>query len=794
VKLRHALLLLLISISGFANASHIVGGGFNIVWLHDSTYQLTLRILRDCSSQTQLDKTISVGIFDKQTDLRQDIIIMDLGPVNKINFISVKCMSVPSGVCTELGSYTKVITLSPKKYNNSVGYYISWERCCRNNIISNITNPGNSSMAFYMEIPPPKLIKNSSPSWNNNPKLLLCVGNPFTYNFNFTDPDGDSLVYSLVDPLQGNLDWLNNNNGGNPRPGSYPSIQWSQGFNTSQQITGSPPLTIDSRTGQITVTPDQQGTFVTAIKVEEYRFGKKLGEVHFELQFTVSACNTNQAPVTALYDTLGKIIPGNVIYVQVPNRVCFDIVTTDTQDSIFVDISGNLLDSNKANMPTVTSRKMSGMMRTSTRFCWQTTCEQTGMKPQKFSVYAIDNGCPLPKSSQFNITVNILPMPLVNPTRILCMSLVDNKETYVYWGDSTGTKNPYFRKYNLYRGINYNNSYVIDTFIDKSIRQFDDKNTPDYAKINYTYFMRGVNLCGFEGPASDTMGTFDQLKFIPDQQKFRTVTVDNNNHIKIAWPPTKEKDFAEYVLYKSTRDELKYQYLKTFLNKYDTVYNDFDVDVNNTSYCYYLEMKDTCQNVGPMGQVACSILLKGKSNPFEHSVNWNSYNYWENGTQSYTVFRKSTVSPYTVINILDTSVFKYLDDKLDYETGDYNYFVEATEIVSNEQNQSFNAASRSNEIELKQAPLLHIPNAFTANNDGINDDWGIQPVFVKNYSLDVYNRWGQRIFHTTDKHQQWKGEGLSGEKQQNDVYVYVITYSGWDDSYHVDKGNVTLLR
>ena len=200
MKFKHVIFLILISLSGITNASHIVGGGFNIVWLHDSTYQLTLRILRDCSSQTQLDKTISVGIFDKQTDLRQDIIMMDLGPVNKINFISVKCMSVPSGVCTELGSYTKVITLSPKKYNNSVGYYISWERCCRNNIISNITNPGNSSMAFYMEIPPPKLIKNSSPTWNNNPKLLLCVGNPFTYNFNFTDPDGDSLVYSLVDP------------------------------------------------------------------------------------------------------------------------------------------------------------------------------------------------------------------------------------------------------------------------------------------------------------------------------------------------------------------------------------------------------------------------------------------------------------------------------------------------------------------------------------------------------------------------------------------------------------------
>jgi hypothetical protein len=40
----------------------------------------------------------------------------------------------------------------------------------------------------------------------------------------------------------------------------------------------------------------------------------------------------------------------------------------------------------------------------------------------------------------------------------------------------------------------------------------------------------------------------------------------------------------------------------------------------------------------------------------------------------------------------------------------------------------------------------------------------------------------------------WKGEGMTGINEQADVYVYIINYTGWDDSSHIQKGNLTLLR
>lgn len=760
-----------------------------------------MRMLRDCfNGQQEFDDPIYVGTFDKNTDERIEVILMRLDSVRPVDYITTKCLSVPTGLCVEVGYYSKVITILPSLYNNNAGYYITWERCCRNKVIVNINNPEAAGMTFYMEIPPPKLIKNSSPKWTNNPRTLLCNGNPFSYNLNFIDPDGDLLVYSLVTPLKGNQDQTNPKNNqpppANPLSAPYPEVLWSAGHGNLNQIPGNPPLSIDPSTGQLSITPNVLNSlpavFVSAIRVEEFRFGKKLGEVRLELQYTVSECSTNAFPQINYLDGTTKKLNGAVFNITVPDNLCFDILSTDNQDSIFVNVSGSILDSNIIDKPVVLKID-SGNLKTTTRFCWQTTCALTNLPPQKFTVEVRDNGCPLPKISKATFTVNIIPMPLINPTDILCMILMDNKETIIRWGDSTGNKSNFY-KYNLYRSKDNVNYPILDSIFNKALRTYDDKNTPDYSLINYSYFMRGVNKCGFEGPPSDTLGTFDQLKAIPDQQKLITVTVKDNKRIKVLWAPTLEKDFAQYFLYRAKRNESSYQLIKNFINKYDTVYYDNDVDVNTTSYCYHLVMKDTCDNIGPAGKPSCSIVLKGISDPFEHHLSWLPYTYWDNGTRDYTLFRMDTENPYSIRTVASPSELKYTDDKLNYESGRYNYLIEANEVSGSDQSPSYKAMSRSNEIELIQAPLLHVPNAYTGNNDGINDDFGIHHVFVKDYHLKIFNRWGQLVFETSDKHEQWNGQGLDGKIQQEDVYVYLVSYTGWDDSSHVKKGNVTLLR
>jgi gliding motility-associated-like protein len=87
-----------------------------------------------------------------------------------------------------------------------------------------------------------------------------------------------------------------------------------------------------------------------------------------------------------------------------------------------------------------------------------------------------------------------------------------------------------------------------------------------------------------------------------------------------------------------------------------------------------------------------------------------------------------------------------------------------------------------------------VPNAFTPNGDGFNDIWQIRDVFVKDYVLKVYDRWGKLMFETIDKNQQWNGKTADGNPAPDDAYIYILTYTGWRGEVGNEKGNVTIIR
>lgn len=89
---------------------------------------------------------------------------------------------------------------------------------------------------------------------------------------------------------------------------------------------------------------------------------------------------------------------------------------------------------------------------------------------------------------------------------------------------------------------------------------------------------------------------------------------------------------------------------------------------------------------------------------------------------------------------------------------------------------------------------LFIPNAFTPNNDGLNDEFEVKTVCpIEFYSLKIYNRWGQKIAEYDSPQAKWSGE-KNNITQQQDVYVYVIdvTYTNRKTEHHY--GHVTLLK
>jgi gliding motility-associated-like protein len=92
-------------------------------------------------------------------------------------------------------------------------------------------------------------------------------------------------------------------------------------------------------------------------------------------------------------------------------------------------------------------------------------------------------------------------------------------------------------------------------------------------------------------------------------------------------------------------------------------------------------------------------------------------------------------------------------------------------------------------------PNIKVPNAFTPNGDGANDSFGLAIVegIAKVEKMEIYSRWGQKVFASNDPNARWDGT-IDGNDAPSDVYIFIIYYRGGDGALKLEKGDVTLLR
>jgi gliding motility-associated-like protein len=88
---------------------------------------------------------------------------------------------------------------------------------------------------------------------------------------------------------------------------------------------------------------------------------------------------------------------------------------------------------------------------------------------------------------------------------------------------------------------------------------------------------------------------------------------------------------------------------------------------------------------------------------------------------------------------------------------------------------------------------IFIPNAFSPNGDGINDHFVPRSTILLSMRLQVYDRWGNKVFESNDPAQGWDGT-YKGQPAQVDAYGYHFTGTCTDGGNITLKGNVTLLR
>lgn len=437
MKKNYCLLFFLLCLISSSWATHIVGGEVQMQYLGSGNrYRFIVNLYFDeiNGNQEAEDANITLGIYRRRNNTLVQSFTLPKTSQTQVQYQNDACQS--QFLRTRLIRYSLDVDLSPTSYNDDQGYYAIWERCCRNNVISNIVNPGAAGSVFYLWFPAINIggspFRNSSPAFSVPNGDYLCLGQDFvTTNFSATDTDGDQLVYSMVTPFNGYTSTSNPNPFASAVPSSYgfppPTINWLSGFSATNAIPSSVgmPLSIDSNSGTLSVNPNRTGLFVFAIRCEEFRNGVKIGESRREFQFLVRECRTNSPPTVSLplpNNPSQNYVEGDTLTIDANNdaNLCFNFKITDSPNENISKITARKISGNfnfRSNPFKVTSTRTNAQGVAFVEFCWiKCLYSRNANDIFVFEVIVQDDACPRPGADTLLVKLRVLPKNNAPPT------------------------------------------------------------------------------------------------------------------------------------------------------------------------------------------------------------------------------------------------------------------------------------------------------------------------------------------------------------------------------------------
>ena len=89
--------------------------------------------------------------------------------------------------------------------------------------------------------------------------------------------------------------------------------------------------------------------------------------------------------------------------------------------------------------------------------------------------------------------------------------------------------------------------------------------------------------------------------------------------------------------------------------------------------------------------------------------------------------------------------------------------------------------------------FCYVPNAFTPNNDGLNDEFLVKGTFIQTYRMKIYDRWGTKIFESNDQYKGWDGK-FKGKLCPLGEYLFILSVNGSQNQSKMVSGTVLLLK
>lgn len=793
----------------------------------------------------------------------------------------------------------------------------------RVNQIQNLNFPNSVDIKFYIQTS--FTIFDDQFNGLNSSAILLqppidfaCTNSQFIHNPNAYDPDGDSLAYELVTPLQG-MDTIVPN------------------YLLPDLIVPGPnnAISFNESTGDfVWDSPQMPGEYNIAILIKEYRQGVLINSIIRDMQILVRVCD-NQPPVIDAKEEY-CVIAGEELAIPI------SVTDPDFGQVVQLTATGGMFITNESNLTWDNSGVFKPPIIIDT-LKWQTTCLDIRKEPYQVVFRAQDNGI---SSSQGLTDLKTVLVYVMGPPPLDLQAEATTNSIDLNWESPYVCdiiEDDYFRGFSVWKKEG-SNPFPIDTCVaglaGKGYTQiaylvqdelngrfvYQDSNfeagkvycyrvlanfslktdSPTPQLYNFTESIASNEICvtanrkvplltaadvrqtsnnngeifvSWLKPLPDDLDTIQnpgpyryQLQRSTDNVNFTDIAVFDSNSFaeaidssyldnglntidrsyfyqlvfysnlnEIGLSPFSESVYLSIVS-SDKKNNLKWRAQTAWQNysfevyRFDEITNDFELLgitdrmeylddnlENGKEYCYKirslgtygLEMtpeviynfsQELCASpldtVGP-----CAPTLALNNDCEENAIlptEWNLINFLSWNNPSFVCEDSDDIAGYNVYY----TQFEDGDFELIYSTNDINeisfdhtpsdgstscYYLTAFDINGNE-------SASSEIICIDNCPQYELPNTFTPNDDGSNDNFfPRRNKFIDEIRFELFNEWGVKIFETSDPEINWDGTDLKGQEVQDGVYYYTCALldRNLDDSFEersLLSGFIQVLR
>ena len=724
-KVLFTLAALFIVLSG--QAAHLVGGEISYQCVgtnsNGNIYQIRLTIYRDCNSSGALfDQQAPITVYGgaSQTTAVTTVNVNRGAIINIPAVISNPCLQTPPNVCTEKATYITNVTLAPSTH----GYTIVYQRCCRNQTINNVANSGSWGNTYHITIPPQDSVCNSSARFISDPPIVMCKDDSLNVDFSVNELDGDSVFYSLCQPLHGGSQ--NSPAPNPPSPPPYNSVPFVFPYSAGYPMPSNPQISVNSSTGILSGTPIGTGQYVFAVCAEEYDSnGVLLSTLRRDYQFNVTTCQSN-------------VIANPTPQIFQPNTIC-NGTTIRIPDSSY-NGTDYLWLWNDPNNPGASS---------------------TGRNP---SYTYSDTG---------TYTIQLI----LNPG----WPCTDTAEVV----------------YELYNPVRPKFSFNGPVCFDENLITFQNQSSNGGHATASWDFGGNASIATFNGwtPPPITFSTWgDHIITLTIEEQGCTDTYTDT--VRIYRRPETDVTVQNQI----GCAPFTVEFWDSTITDGEVIYNwDFgDGVLSNDSSAIY-----TYTEPGTYDLSLTIYFIEGCTDTID--IFYEDFiTVYPSPTSAFTADPMTTTIYTSNIEITDLSsdptdaiVTAMGDGSLYYNQTSFNHsysdtgWFEVEHVVIN----SFGCPDTSTAmIRINPETLIFVPNAFTPNEDNKNPIFFATAVGIKEFSLKIFNRWGEEIFETVDPKIGWDGTYPDGNDAEQGVYLWSVFAKGMNDKPIQKQGTLHLIR